>query len=201
MQLFGFSPGAPRPRRRLVLALPVLLLTVASSFGGRARASVTPELDLRGLTTNADRIVVGDVVSVKSAWESGRKRIFTNIEVKITETWKGSTPEGGKIIIQQPGGQVGDIEMRVFGLAEFHEGQKAVLFLTGTEKASAVVGLGQGMRPVTYDNKSARWLVQPADRSAAVTTDKQGRLGGPSAPDEILPLETLRARVRKLVQP
>jgi hypothetical protein len=199
MQLFRFSPGASRPRRRLLIALPLLLIGLASSFG--ARASVTPELDLRGLTTNADRIVVGDVVSVKSAWESGRKRIFTNIEVKVTETWKGPTPEGGKIIIQQPGGQVGDIEMRVFGLAEFHEGQKAVLFLTGTEKASAVVGLGQGMRPVSYDSKSARWMVQPADRSAAVTTDKQGRLGGPSAPDEIVPLETLRARVRKLVQP
>jgi hypothetical protein len=176
-----------------------LALVIAAGLPTTVRASLATFLGLDQLTTLADRVIVGEVLSVKSTWDSGHKRIFTNIEVQVAETWKGATAAGGKILIQQPGGQVGDIESRVYGLAEFHTGQRAVLFLKGAESASAVLGLGQGMRPLRFDDAARTWMVDSADRRAAVKPDPSGHFV-PSAADPVLPLASLRAQILQLVQ-
>jgi len=195
----------PVPAIRLTLrrfawwATGALALVIAAALPTPVRASLATVLGLDQLTTLADRVIVGEVLSVKSRWDSGHTRIFTNIEVQVAETWKGAAAAGGKILIQQPGGQVGDIESRVYGLAEFHTGQRAVLFLKGAESASAVLGLGQGMRPLRFDEAARTWMVESADRRAAVRPDPNGHFVTSPA-DPVLPLATLRAQILKLVQ-
>jgi hypothetical protein len=189
----------PTCRRLASWATAALALVVAAGLPTSVRASLATVLGLDQLTTLADRVIVGEVLSVKSTWDSGHKRIFTNIEVQVAETWKGTAAAGGKILIQQPGGQVGDIESRVYGLAEFHTGQRAVLFLKGAESASAVLGLGQGMRPLRFDEAARTWMVDSADRRAAVKSGPGGHFV-PSAADPVLPLASLRAQILQLVQ-
>jgi hypothetical protein len=187
------------PRRLTAWATGALALLIAAPLPTSVRASLAVALGLDQLTTLADRVIVGEVLSVRSAWEPGHKRIFTNIEVQVAETWKGGSAVGGKVLIQQPGGRVDDIESRVYGLAEFHTGDRAVLFLKGAERASAVLGLGQGMRPLRFDEAARTWMVQSADRSTAVTSDPRGHFV-PSPADPVLPLATLRAQILQLVQ-
>src|SRR4051794_33157393 len=69
-----------------------------------ARGSLVLAMDLPALTTKADRIVVGEIVSVKSAWDKAHERILSTVEVKVAEAWKGAMPGDGRLVIVQPGG-------------------------------------------------------------------------------------------------
>src|SRR5687768_16458969 len=97
----------------------------------RAGASQVVAMDLAQLTQNAERIVVGEVTSVRSAWDQKRQRILSTIEVRVAEAWKGQMPIEGRMTIVQPGGVAEGIEMRVHGLPAFVPGERAVLFLRG----------------------------------------------------------------------
>jgi hypothetical protein len=179
----------------LVAPLAALLLSSAP-----ARASLVLALDLTALTARADHVVVGEVLSVTSSWDAAHKRIFSRIEVQVAETWKGEAPATRRVVIVQPGGTVDDIEMRVHGMARFAPGDRAVLFLRGSLTQAALVGLGQGMRPLRYDAQALRWLVDAGDRSAAVLLDGQGRTR--AAPVEpTLPLADMRKKILELARP
>jgi hypothetical protein len=180
----------------------VILVTLGASAPRPARATAVLAFDLEALTRIADRVVVGEVLSVKSDWERHRRRIYTEIEIQVAEIWKGEVSSSRRIVIAQPGGRVGDIEMKVHGMASFRPGDRAVLFLEGSEAASGVVGLAQGMRPLTLAPAAQagappRWMALGGDRSAAVLY-RDGRLT-PAPAEPALPLETLRERVRALV--
>lgn len=192
-------PGSPFSIVGLAVFAALIFAALILLAQPPARASMVPALDLPALTSLADRVVVGEVLSVQSAWDRAHQHIFTRIEVQVAEIWKGERPPSGKIVISQPGGQVGDIEMRVFGLAEFHEGDRTVLFLQGSELGAATVGLGQGARPLRFDGTAQRWIVAGGDRTAAVIRDRDGRFGA-APPVAAESLESLRGRVRALVQ-
>ena len=84
-----------------------------------APASLVRSMDLVELTENAGRVVVGEVLSVRSNWDKGHRWIYTTIELQVAEIWKGETPRNGRMKVVQPGGSVGDIEMHVHGLRGF----------------------------------------------------------------------------------
>ena len=177
------------------VALGLLALLIPSL----AVASLVQAMDLAELTARADRIVVAQIVSTNSEWDSSGRNIHTRIEVTVEETWKGSLTVGQRAIIVQPGGSVGDMEMRVHGMPSFAPGEKAVLFLSGQD-APRVVGMSQGKRPVRWDGTAKRWVAQAAEHSAVVRRDSQGRLQ-PASPEPDMALDELRQRVRALVRP
>jgi hypothetical protein len=167
-----------------------------------AQATQILLMDLSDLAAEADRIVVAEVLSTRSEWNRAHTRISTRIEISVSESWKGAAPAGRRIVIVQPGGSVGDIEMRVHGVPAFEQGERAVLFLRDLAPSGvAVVGMAQGKRVLRFEAATQRWVVEPTDRSAAVTIQPDGRLI-PAPPDTVVwPLEDLRARVRTLVSP
>ena len=181
----------------MVLALGMLGAVLALPQPSRVQASAIVAMDLEELTRSSTRVVVAEVLAVRSRWNRERTRIFSEIDVRLAEVWKGKGKPGSRLTVVQPGGAVGDIEMRVHGLTAFSEGERTVLFLGGDEPAW-VVGLGQGRRPLTFDVAAKMWMVEGGDRRAAVNLRKDGSFehAGPVPP---LPLSELRARVRELV--
>jgi hypothetical protein len=177
------------------LALGLVGLLIPSPAVG----SLVQALDLAELTARADRIVVAQVVSTSSEWDSSGRNIHTRIEIKVEETWKGSVAIDQRMIIVQPGGSVGDIEMRVHGMPSFAPGERAVLFLAGRD-APRVVGMSQGKRPLRWDSTVKRWVAEAAEHSAVVQRDSQGRLQ-PALPEPAMGLDELRQRVGALVRP
>jgi len=160
-----------------------------------AVASLIQALDLAGLTARADRIVIAQVVSAKSEWDAPRRVIHTRFEIEVEEVWKGSA--AGREVIIQPGGTVGDIEMRVHGMPAFEVGEKAVLFLEG-QTAPRVVGMSQGKRSLRWDGATKRWMAEIAEHSAVVRRDSRGRLQ-PAQAEPAMALDELRERVRMLI--
>jgi len=181
------------PFRSVALGLAALLVP------SLAAGSLVQALDLAELTARAERIVVAQVVSAKSEWDSSGRNIHTRIEIAVEESWKGPAAVAERLVIVQPGGSVGDIEMRVHGMPSFAPGEKAVLFLAG-QRAPRVVGMSQGKRPVRWDGAAKRWVAQAAEHSAVVRRDSQGRLQ-PAQPEPEMALDELRHRVRALVGP
>ncbi|MGB8295447.1 MAG: hypothetical protein WCG85_08465 [Polyangia bacterium] len=179
--------------RGVTLCLAILLVP------SLAAGSLVQALDLSELTAQAERIVVAQVVSSRSDWDSSHRTIHTRIEVKVEEAWKGAVAPGERIVIVQPGGSVGNIEMRVHGMPGFALGEKAVLFLAG-QAAARVVGMSQGKRSVSWDKRAKRWVAEAAEHSAVVRRDSQGRLQ-PAPSDPATGLDEFRRRVRALVRP
>ena len=186
------------PGRIASLLLGAVLMTALAARP--AGASMVLAMDLGELTQRAERIVVGEVTSVRSAWDSKHERILTTVELRVAEAWKGQMPGDGRITIVQPGGVAEGIEMRVHGMPVFTAGERAVLFLRGAaSQPQAVVGMGQGKRGLRFDSTAKRWMVDGGDRSAAVNIDLQGRTRA-AAPDAPLPLDELRRRVSTMVK-
>jgi hypothetical protein len=190
-----------RSSRGIGVLLATLLGLGLLSTGARpAAASMVLAMDLQALTRDADRVVVGEVTKVSSAWDKKHERILTTVEVRVAEMWKGEMPSDGRVTIVQPGGVADGIEMRVHGMPAFVPGERAVLFLRGAAaQTAAVVGMGQGKRGVAFDPARKRWMVDGGDRSAAVNVDLQGRTHA-AAPEVPLPLEELRKRVTTMVK-
>ena len=122
------------------------------------------------------------------------RSLYTTVQASVCESWKGPSTSDEAITIRQPGGTVGEIEMTVHGMPRFSEGERALLFLHGTH----VVGMGQGKRSLRWEPAARRWLVRPADRSAAFVLAPRGRLRG-AEPEAEEDLDSLRTKIRGLV--
>jgi hypothetical protein len=179
--------------RRLIqwLALATCTLTTLPV----AMASLVRAMDLTELTSTADQIVVGEVLSTESAWDNDHRNIYSTIEIRVQESWKGSVPNDGRIRIRQLGGTVGEIEMTVRGLARFIPGERTLLFL----RQALVVGMGQGKRHVQWNASDKQWMADAPEQSGKVTIDPQGTAPAkePRGPEA---LDRIRERVRALLR-
>lgn len=191
-------------RRRLLqlgAAVPVLCLL---RLPRRAHASMVLAMELPEITAQADAIVVAEVASAASAFEENRQSIRTEIQLRVQESWKGQFLGKSRTVkLVQPGGVVGDLEMRVHGLPSFSVGEKAVLFLTARDKAHAefgfvLTGMGQGKRRL-FAAAGGELMAAPSDRSAAVLKTHTGSYKA-AAQDVPVRLSDLRQQVRLLLE-
>jgi hypothetical protein len=133
----------------------------ASWIPDAAEASIVVAMDLPALVQQAEHIAVVDVVSTSADWDAKHERIFSTIDLKVVERWKGTAPSTGedRLRIVQPGGTVGDLTMTVTGLSTFTVGERALVFLRGTANHARVLGMSQGKRPMRFVATSGKWMV------------------------------------------
>jgi len=145
-------------------------------------ASIVVAMDLPALVKQADHIAVVDVLSTSSDWDAKHEKIFTTVELKVVERWKGAPVAGTEdhLRVVQPGGTVGDLTMTVTGLSTFSPGERALVFLRGTAGNARVLGLGQGKRPMRLESASGKWLVSRS--SLHQTTLVKPRTATPGTP-------------------
>src|SRR5664279_4670896 len=178
--------------KRLVLSLVVALAVCANAYPGSA--SVLRRMSLAELVAAADEIVVVKVASVSSAWDASHRRIFSTIAIDVQDRWKGSGL--GRMVVVQPGGTVGDIEMTVHGMPAFTPGERALLFLRGHDRLG-VVGMALGKRPVHWDAEHAAWFIESPAADDVFEIGSKGELR-PALPEPRASLNSVRARVRAL---
>lgn len=191
-------------RVALVAALAlggVAILTVP------AAASIVQALELPDLVQKADHIAVVDVVSKRSEWDTKHEQIFSTVELKVVERWKGpGQPAEGHLTVIQPGGTVGDLTMTVTGLTSFTPGERAVVFLRGDADNARLLGLSQGKRPMQFDAAARTWWIRQAPQRDLTLVKAQNAGGTKVAPTLVRParpqqmvLEDFRAEVRALI--
>ena len=148
-----------------------------------AGATVVPWMDLKEITGQADVIVLGTVESVESGWSDDGRIIVTRATVSVERSFKGGPR--ARVVVETPGGKVGDLAMVASGAPVLHAGERLVLFLepaggtAGGGRRHGVVGWNQGRMMVRHDPRTGRDLVE--DRTAGTLyLDRQGRPVGPS---------------------
>jgi hypothetical protein len=180
--------------RRALAGLATIALT-ATLIAGRAAGMTVLPLDLAALTEGAGTIFVGRVARVDPGVdERGIAAVWTTFEVD--EALKGDP--GRTLIVKQLGAPFG----RGTGfpsVPRFAPGEPVMLFVHAPSALgfASPVGLGQGAFRIR--ERGGRRVVENdvAHRNLDVATPAGARAA--AAPSADLPLDTLVARVRALV--
>lgn len=125
--------------RIIVCTLAVLTLLISVTNV----SALVIEKSLKQITIESDTIITGKVVNKESYRENGK--IFTDVTVLVEENIKGKTEN--KIIVQVPGGVVGDIYAQVSDVPLFENNEDVLLFLKGNK----VAGWNQGKYTISND--------------------------------------------------
>ena len=192
---------------RAALAAPLALsaLSAAPPLAPRAaHATVAKRATVESLTRQADlvaRVVVRAQEVPKERGPHGE--IYTRSSLEVLELLKGEAP--ATLTLQQLGGTLDGLTLAVSGSASLAVGQEAVLFLKRDEGLPLVylLSLAQGAyfvgpapeRLLSQDLRGVTFYAGAEDATA------KGAARPLAAPEPLLTLEQLRARVRAASAP
>lgn len=131
--------------------IPVSVVLVLIACWPPARATTLVRLGLEQLSQASTEIVRGRVISQESRWNQDHTQIVTFTTLEVQDAMKGHPP--ATVVIEQPGGTVGNIRVRVAGTALFKTQEDYVLFLEPSASPSQylLVGMVQGCYPIVRD--------------------------------------------------
>ena len=141
----------------------VVICSLVTGFFVTQGSALVIKKSVEELTYEADSILIGEVKDIESRWDKERTLIHTYVTVSVTEYIKRilETEEPEEITVRVPGGQVGDIALKVSDTPEFVEGEGVFLFLRIEElPIFRVAGLFQGkytIREGKVINKILEW--------------------------------------------
>ena len=131
-------------KTKVIFTIAVLLLAWT------AHATRMLPLSIEQLTAQAQLVLHGTVAS-KTVQRDATDRIYTRINLQVTDAWKGQ-PNTNPFVIVQAGGVLGEEIAIVDGQEEFSIGEEVVVFLVVNERGEGVViGLVQGKFKVAKD--------------------------------------------------
>lgn len=151
-------------------ALLFLLLAAAPPAAALGR-----KLSLDQIVQEGKTVLVGTVVSTSTRWGEGKKMIWTDYEVSVEETWKGSPDR--VVTLSFAGGTVDGRSIIVTHVPQLKVGGTYVFSLEELDQlyASPVVGSEQGLFREVTNKATGQRILLDAD-GWAVGFDRQGEL-------------------------
>lgn len=150
---------------RLAIAL------VAVSLVPTAQATTVIPPEFPALVSDSDYIVHATVKSVHCEKRPSARgvKIVTLVELEVVDTVVGTSPAA--LTLQLLGGRVGDEQVRVEGMPQFHVGDEDVLFVQGNGRTICPLpGMMHGRYPVQRDAATGRRYMLRADGAPLLTT-------------------------------
>lgn len=181
-------------QRRCILA--VILLAVALAMAAPATASTFVAMSDSQLVRQADAVVQGRVIELRSRWSDSGRLIFTDALVEVDDVIVGKANR--RVVVRTPGGEVGGYTVEAIGFPKLEKGEQVLLFLTrdGEDGPSRVLGYQQGhFRIVTRLDGVTLAVPQVDDDTRLITTS--GKLA--PAPQSVR-LDDFKAGVRTLAR-
>ena len=159
--------------------------------------SLMIKLPLHRLVHTADVIILGDVDNIRFEWSLNKEIIYTITTLRIKEVWKGNIlyPE---IIIQTPGGTIGDLNLKVSDTPVFQKGEEVLVFL---KKIDDFSNIGNSFT-VSLNYATSFSVFGGAQGKYSIDQNKMSRKSGYSLLDKevdkdwVLPLSDLKARIK-----
>jgi hypothetical protein len=138
-------------------------------------------LSIEWLAAHAELVVHGTVVST-TVQRDPEGRIYTSVQLQVTEVWKGATTN--RFTLVHGGGILGEQGQSVSGEAGYEVGEELVSFMVVNKRGEGVsLGLSQGKFKVSKDPATGEILVQnrfhghnPQATNSAVQTLPNGRV-------------------------
>jgi hypothetical protein len=174
----------------------LILLGLGLLAGATAHATVVVPADLKQLTTRANAIVRGRVVTVQSQWTGDGRRVETIVTLEASGYIKGDL--GPRVIFRVPGGKMGTLRSVVVGAPVVREGDEIIVFLGATGPAiPRIVGFNQGIFRVAIDAASGRRVVAKPVLAGEPASKTPFRAGDVTV--KTVPLSEFEGQVRSLV--
>ncbi|HKQ62825.1 MAG TPA: hypothetical protein VJS92_16150 [Candidatus Polarisedimenticolaceae bacterium] len=141
--------------RKTGFVIGALVLSLAA---GATYASTVLGLSVEDQTRLSKLVVIGEVVSLKGI-DDPENGIETAVTLRVIETLKGKAAAGQTVVFHTRRGTVGGVVSDALGEAEFHVGQKALVFVEDVGGTLYNLGLSMGV-----------WNVQERDGAAVSFT-------------------------------
>lgn len=106
------------------------LLLLASA----ANASVVISESLEEMVHGSARILRGNVANVRSVLDEKNGRIYTYVDLEVTEVLKGE--KVATAVLKEAGGTVGGISQEIIGAPHFATGEDIVVFLEPSNESN-----------------------------------------------------------------
>jgi len=152
-------------------------------------------LSIETLAQKADAVVHGLVIGKSCSRDSGG-RLFTEVKLRVSETWLGDGP-GKNLAIVHGGGVLGELKSHSSFQPQYRVGETVVAFVVFNSRGEAVtLGLNQGMFHVWKDKNSGLILVRNPFHGAAVKTNAAALKKYTADSSPLLTLARLKRRVK-----
>lgn len=130
---------------KTIALLLVFFATAAFLSDSSVKATIMQRLEVEELARNSTDVFHGQIVSTQTYWNAEHTRIYTGVNVRINESFKGFARRGETVRVVQLGGEKDSFKTDYAGRPEFTAGESVVLFTTRTRNNElTVVGLKQG---------------------------------------------------------
>lgn len=150
--------STPARLQGLSVAMCTAIIALASSL---AIATSVQQLSDDQLVRLSSIIAEGRVTSVQSDWNADHNQIFTTVSLRVSQTYKGSVPGNGLLVLRLRGGQVGDIALVISGQPTFTIDEDVIVFVTESgADAYPITGMYQGKFTVEIDPGTGSPMVQ-----------------------------------------
>jgi len=159
------------------------------------------KLSLQDLTNAADAIVLGEVKKIQYEWSMDRSVILTVVTLKIQEVWKRDFYDN-QILIQFPGGKIGDIGLKVSDMPTFQKKERVLVFLKSIKnindsKNSPSVSLNLLPAFSVFGYAQGKYSV---DGNGVAHKSEYDLVSKDSEPDSILSLSELKTKIYSILQ-
>ncbi len=176
--------------------LPALTLSLVLSASLPVGATTFLALDLAQLSTTADLIVIGYVLSRRAEPVGGS--IATRVVLQLDEVIAGTAQPGAELDVIVAGGEYRGVGVRVHGAPRLEMGRRYLIFLTRRGNEHIVVGMAQGALPLRLASSSAIQMVYPAVDLPRLVSRRGGQLvAGRAALTAARPLDQVLALIRE----
>ncbi len=177
------------------IALLLVIFIAAETFfsDSSVKATMMQFLEIEELARNSTDVFHGQVVSAQTYWNAEHTRIYTGVNVRISEAFKGSARRGETVRVVQLGGEKNGFKTDYAGRPEFTAGESLVLFTTRTRNNElTVVGLKQGKMLVNGQSATR-------DFSGLVLMDRS-KSGKELQPLKITSMQLMMSELRQRVK-
>lgn len=170
-----------------------------------ANATVIVPQTLEQMTVASAAVVRAKVVRRESRWDASHQRIHSYTELKVLDAVHKTKALGKSIVVRTMGGEVGDIGMRVAGVARFEVGEEVLVFLRADPLLATdyqVIGMSQGKYRVERAGASV-YVVPKVNGLAFATRTANGKMQVSDTGVDLtkVPLSDMVARVKAALRP
>ncbi len=117
--------------------------------------AIMEAMSTQELTLGSVIVVMGEVEDIEARWSLDGKIILTSVTIGNIDVISGETGHEN-VIVEYPGGAIGDIELKVSDTPSFSKGEKVILFLKSAQSeyygdVYNIVGKAQGKYTIGDD--------------------------------------------------
>jgi len=173
-----------------------LTLLIVLDFS--ALEAIMIKLSLERLSRRADAIIEGMVVDVSSEWSLDHSIIQTVVTLQVQDIAKGDIADS-QVLVQYPGGEIGDIGLKVADMPTFQRNEKVLVFMISLIKRpdpKYPQTVWQSPWPAFHILGGAQGKFS-IDSHGMARRDGYGLVPAEIDPDAVLPLESLRQKIQQ----